>query len=161
MKNALVSAIATLVVPGAAVVLGPYLILKATRGLAPPPFGVIEAFSIAFALVGAAMVIWVSVAFVRLGKGTPVPIEPPRSFVATGLYRFVRNPMYLGALLILLAETVLFRSPWILLYAAALWLALHTFAVLIEEPQLERRFGDTFRDYKARTPRWLPGPPRK
>jgi protein-S-isoprenylcysteine O-methyltransferase Ste14 len=69
--------------------------------------------------------------------------------------------MYLGALLILLAETVLFRSPWILLYAAALWLALHTFAVLIEEPQLERRFGDTFRDYKARTPRWLPGPPRK
>jgi protein-S-isoprenylcysteine O-methyltransferase Ste14 len=68
--------------------------------------------------------------------------------------------MYLGVLLILFAEAILFRSAWILLYAAMLWLALHSFAVLLEEPQLERRFGDTYRAYRAHTPRWLPRRPK-
>ncbi|HSB89898.1 MAG TPA: isoprenylcysteine carboxylmethyltransferase family protein [Anaerolineales bacterium] len=160
MKNILVTSLATIVVPGAAVFLVPYLILQATGELAPPQLGVVEAVSIAFAIVGMAMVIWVSVVFVTHGEGTPVPIEPPRNFVAAGLYRFVRNPMYLGAILVLFAEAALFRSLWILLYAGALWLALHTFTVFLEEPQLERRFGDTYREYKASTPRWLPRRPR-
>ena len=159
MKNILLTAVATVVVPGAAVVLVPYLVLQATGGVSTPQVGLIEVVSVVLALMGASMVVWVSVTFVTHGKGTPVPIEPPKNFVAAGLYRFVRNPMYFGALLTLFAEAALFRSAWILLYAGLLWLALHTFTVLLEEPQLERRFGDPYRAYKARTPRWIPRRP--
>lgn len=122
MKNALVSALATIVVPGIAVVLVPYWILLATGRLWGPRIGVLEAFAVGLALLGAVMVVWVSVAFVTRGKGTPVPVAPPEVLVAEGLYRFVRNPMYVGALLVLVAEAILFRSAWILLYAGFLWL---------------------------------------
>jgi len=159
MKNAVVSTLATILVPGLAVIAVPYWILSATDTLDGPHIGLLEGLAVGLVLIGAVMVVWVSVAFVRRGRGTPVPIVPPEVLVIEGLYRFVRNPMYVGALLVLLAEALLFRSAWILLYAAFLWLALHVFAVLIEEPQLERRFGDPYRKYKAETPRWIPRPP--
>jgi protein-S-isoprenylcysteine O-methyltransferase Ste14 len=155
-----VAAVATIVVPGAAVVLVPYWILQTTDGLAPAEIGLVDLVAALLALIGAAMVVWVSFAFVSKGRGTPVPIAPPRDFVAEGLYRFVRNPMYAGALLILFAESAYFQSAWILLYAALLWLALHAFTVLYEEPQLERRFGEPYRMYRSRTPRWIPRRPK-
>jgi protein-S-isoprenylcysteine O-methyltransferase Ste14 len=161
MKKLLVTVIATILVPSIAAILVPYWILQVTGGLPPPQVGFIELFSIALAVAGAGMVIWVSATFVVKGDGTPVPIDPPRNFIAEGLYRFVRNPMYFGALLILFAESIFFRSTWILLYAGMLWLALHAFAVLLEEPQLERRFGGAYIEYKSRTPRWVPRRPRK
>jgi protein-S-isoprenylcysteine O-methyltransferase Ste14 len=161
MRRVLLTILATVLVPGVAVVVVPYLILRATGDLVPPQAGIIEAVALLLALAGAAMVIWVSVAFVRTGQGTPIPVAPPENLVAEGLYRFVRNPMYFGALLTLFAEAVLFRSPWVLLYAGLLWLALHTFTVIIEEPQLEARFGDPYREYRSRTPRWIPRPPKK
>jgi len=159
MRNTLVTIFATIVVPGIFVFLLPYWILQTTGILPPSQVGAIEVVSILLAVVGAAMVVWVSFAFVSRGKGTPVPVDPPRALVAEGLYRFVRNPMYAGALLILFAESVFFRSAWILLYAAMLWLALHSFTVFVEEPQLERRFGDAYRQYRDRTPRWIPRRP--
>lgn len=160
MRNVLVTVVATVFVPGSAVLLVPYWILRATGGLALPQVGFLEVVSVALALAGAGMVVWVSATFVAKGGGTPVPIDPPQNFVAEGLYRFVRNPMYFGAVLILFAESIFFRSAWILLYAAVLWLALHTFTVLLEEPQLEQRFGGTYLGYKTRTPRWIPRRPR-
>jgi len=160
MRNILITTLATIIVPGIAVILLPYLILQSVGRTEAAPIGLVEIGSLILAVVGLAMVVWVSVAFVRHGKGTPVPLEPPREFVAAGLYRFVRNPMYFGALLAVFAEAVFFRSPWLLLYAALLWLALHTFTILAEEPQLEGRFGDLYRDYKAKTPRWIPRRPR-
>jgi protein-S-isoprenylcysteine O-methyltransferase Ste14 len=160
VRNILLTTAATILVPGVAVVLVPYWILQITGGVTPPAVGLLEVVSVLLALFGAAMVVWVSIAFVTHGGGTPVPIEPPRNFVAAGLYRFVRNPMYFGALLALFAEAVLFRSLWILLYAGMLWLALHTFTVLLEEPQLERRFGEAYREYRRRTPRWIPRRPK-
>ena len=160
MKNALITLTATILVPGVAVLVVPTWILQATGGLAAAPTGLFAVLLIGLALLGAGMVIWVSVTFVGRGRGTPVPTVPPQNFIAEGLFRFVRNPMYIGVLLILFAEAILFRSAWILLYAALLWLALHTFAVMVEEPQLERRFGDAYRDYRAQTPRWLPRRPK-
>jgi len=161
MKNAVLTILATVLVPGLAVFLVPYWILHVTGRLSGPAFGLLGAASIALVILGAVMVIWVSLTFATRGKGTPVPVAPPQVLVAEGLYRFVRNPMYVGALLVLAAEALLFRSAWILLYAGFLWLALHTFAVLIEEPDLERRFGDSYRQYKESTPRWIPRPPAK
>jgi protein-S-isoprenylcysteine O-methyltransferase Ste14 len=160
MRNILITTFATILVPGVAVLLVPYWILVATGGLQPPQIGFVEIVSIALAVIGAAMVVWVSIAFVAKGEGTPVPIAPPRNFVAEGLYRFVRHPMYTGALLILFAESVFFRSAWILLYAGMLWLAFHLFTELYEEPQLLQRFGDQYLQYKSDTPRWIPRRPR-
>lgn len=160
MKNILVTALATMLVPGVAVLVIPYLILQATGGMIEGQ-GLLGVVLIALALLGAGMVVWVSVTFVAKGRGTPVPIQPPQNFVAEGLYQFVRNPMYGGALLILFAEAILFRSAWILLYAGTMWLALHTFTVLLEEPQLDRRFGETYRQYKTQTPRWIPRRPKR
>ena len=67
--------------------------------------------------------------------------------------------MYVGILLVIIAEAIFFRSAWLLLYASLLWLAAHSFVVLIEEPQLEKRFGVSYKDYVKRTPRWIPRPP--
>ena len=124
MRRTIEAIVATIAVPGTAVFLVPYLILVRTQQVSPGRVGVLEAFSLGIALVGAGMVVWVSYAFVTRGKGTPVPIDPPRRFVADGLFRYVRNPMYVGALLVLLGEALLFRSTWIVLYAAGLWLLL-------------------------------------
>lgn len=156
MRHTIEAALATIVVPGAAVLGIPWLILRATGSTPPGDVGVLGYAAIVVALAGAAMIIWVSIAFVRRGRGTPVPIDPPTIFVADGLFRVVRNPMYLGALLVLGAEIVVFRSLPLLAYAALLWLALHTFLIAVEEPQLKRRFGESYVAYLATTPRWIP-----
>jgi protein-S-isoprenylcysteine O-methyltransferase Ste14 len=101
-------------------------------------------------------VVWVSVAFVWIGQGTPILIEPPVYLVIVGLYRYLRNPMYAGALLMVLADALYFGSWWIMLYASGLWAILHTFLVLIEEPQLHRRFGSEYENYLKTAPRWIP-----
>ena len=160
MRNALIATLSTIIVPGGAVVIVPYLILQATGVSSIAQAGPMEIGSLILGLVGVSMVVWVSIAFVAQGKGTPAPIEPPKNFVATGLYRFLRNPMYFGAILTVFAEALFFRSAWLLLYATILWLALHSATVLFEEPQLESRFGDSYRQYKAGTPRWIPRRPK-
>ena len=150
------SAVATIVVPGAACVLIPYYILISAQISLTPPLGILQVMAILIAGLGLYMVVWVSTVFVRQGKGTPIPIDPPTRFVITGLYRYVRNPMYVGALLIVLAEAVYFGSPWLVLYAVGLWAALHTALVVFEEPQLKKRFGADYEQYLKAVPRWIP-----
>ena len=94
--------------------------------------------------------------FAVVGRGTPAPFDPPRELVATGLYRWVRNPMYLSALLLLVGEAILLEAPVLLRYAAAFFLATHLFVVLYEEPTLTRTFGPEYTEYRARVGRWIP-----
>jgi protein-S-isoprenylcysteine O-methyltransferase Ste14 len=111
-------------------------------------------------VAGAALLAWSIGAFVLIGRGTPAPFDAPRRFVATGPYRYVRNPMYLGAISVILGVGLVQRSP-ATVGVALLFLALaHLFAVLYEERTLERQFGESYRRYKASVPRWLPRPPR-
>ena len=98
--------------------------------------------------------------FAVVGRGTPAPFDPPRELVATGLYRWVRNPMYLSALLLLVGEAILLEAPVLLRYAAAFFLATHLFVVLYEEPALRRKFGESYDRYRATVPRWLARRPR-
>lgn len=98
--------------------------------------------------------------FITRGHGTPAPFDPPQVFVATGPYRYVRNPMYVGAVCTLLGAGLIVRSPSILLLAVAFWGLSHTFVVLNEEPSLERRFGDSYSRYRQQVNRWLPRRPR-
>ncbi len=154
--HALISALGTILVPGTACFLIPYLILTRSGTDLNRPFGVLQALAVLVAIVGVAMVIWVSVNFVRRGKGTPVPVEPPAFLVTEGLYRLVRNPMYTGAVLIVLAWFVYFGAWQLLLYAAGLWALLHISLVVFEEPQLKRRFGAAYEQYLSAVPRWIP-----
>jgi protein-S-isoprenylcysteine O-methyltransferase Ste14 len=97
--------------------------------------------------------------FVLRGRGTAAPFDPPRVFVASGPYRFVRNPMYLGAWLVLAGLGLFEGSVSILLLSFGMLLAAHLFAVLVEEPGLESRFGKSYVDYKDATNRWIPRRP--
>jgi protein-S-isoprenylcysteine O-methyltransferase Ste14 len=150
------TAVATLVVPGIACLLIPYFILRATGDTLSLPTNLVQLVAILIFILGLYLVVWVSVAFVRIGQGTPIPIEPPTRLVIVGPYRYLRNPMYTGALLMVLAEALYFGSWWIVLYAAGLWAILHAFLVLLEEPQLQRRFGSEYENYLKTAPRWIP-----
>jgi protein-S-isoprenylcysteine O-methyltransferase Ste14 len=94
-------------------------------------------------------------AFIREGDGTHVPLDPPRRFVATSAYRRTRNPMYLAYIAVVLGEAVLFQSLALVVYGAVLWVVAHLYVCYREEPLLDRRFGDSYRDYRRRVPRWL------
>jgi protein-S-isoprenylcysteine O-methyltransferase Ste14 len=108
------------------------------------------------AAVGAVLALTCGLFFAFEGRGTPVPFDPPREVVAAGPYRYVRNPMYIGAFLVLAGFGLIERSVSILLLAIAAALLAHSFVVLVEEPRLEWRFGDGYRRYKQSVHRWLP-----
>ncbi len=150
------ASLATILVPGVACFLVPYLILGRLHISLAPPQDILQLLAILVGGLGLFMVVWVSTAFVRRGRGTPIPIEPPTRLVIVGFFRYVRNPMYLGAVLIVLAEAVYFRSAWLALYAAGLWGILHSALVIWEEPQLKHRFGADYERYLQEVPRWIP-----
>jgi protein-S-isoprenylcysteine O-methyltransferase Ste14 len=100
------------------------------------------------------------VEFARSGKGTLAPPDAPRTLVVQGLYRYVRNPMYLSVTLILLGEALLAWSAPLLVYWALWFVGVNVFVLWYEEPTLSRRFGEDYRRYCARIHRWLPRAPR-
>jgi len=113
---------------------------------------------IAFALIVAGLLplIGSMVRFVFEGRGTLVPGVPTEHLVVSGLYRYVRNPMYVGVLLSLAGETLLFRSRDIVVEALIAWTAAHLFILAYEEPTLTQRHPDEYPLYKRQVPRWLP-----
>jgi protein-S-isoprenylcysteine O-methyltransferase Ste14 len=112
----------------------------------------------ALALIGAgiALYLWCLWHFATTGRGTPGPWDPPSRFVAVGPYRFVRNPMYISAGLVVLGEVVLFWSPALLVYLVVVALIVHGFVLLYEEPTLRRLFGDEYGGYLRSVHRWIP-----
>jgi protein-S-isoprenylcysteine O-methyltransferase Ste14 len=105
---------------------------------------------------GALLTVACIVAFAARGRGTPAPFDPPRAFVAVGPYRYVRNPMYLGAAAVIAGVGLFLRSPSIVLLAAAFLLVFHLFVLLYEEPALRARFDETYVAYTRTVHRWLP-----
>lgn len=94
--------------------------------------------------------------FALEGLGTPAPIAPPKHLVVTGFYRYVRNPMYVGVVTIILGQALILGSAALLTYAAILWLAFHLFVLGYEEPTLQSTFGAEYDTFRANVPRWLP-----
>jgi protein-S-isoprenylcysteine O-methyltransferase Ste14 len=94
--------------------------------------------------------------FIRVGRGTLVPTVPTERLVVSGLYRYVRNPMYVGVLVSLTGEAILFGSDGMFIFLAAAWLLMHLFVCLYEEPALTRRFPADYPVYRNHVPRWLP-----
>lgn len=104
---------------------------------------------------GLGVAVYCSGLFARLGRGTPVPFDPPTNLVVSGLYRHSRNPIYVADVMILLGIFLLSGELALLLYALGVGLFLQIFIVALEEPQLRRRFGAPYDEYTQRVPRWL------
>jgi protein-S-isoprenylcysteine O-methyltransferase Ste14 len=107
-------------------------------------------------IVGAWIIIQCSVDIVRRGRGTPAHLDPPKQLVITGLYRRVRNPIYLGALTVLLGYTLWFGSILVMLYSLLAFLGFHFLIIFIEESILRHNFGAAYEEYVKRVPRWMP-----
>ncbi len=107
-------------------------------------------------LIGGLILLWSFWNFLIEGHGTPAPIEPPTELVATGFYRYTRNPMYVGIVLILIGHFLWFKYLWLIVYAAVIFLAFHFFITLYEEPNLKSKFGAAYEAYLRKVPRWIP-----
>ena len=126
-------------------------------GIRPPPtIALPQVAGFVVGLAGAVFALSCILTFALVGKGTPAPFDPPRRLVTAGPYRYLRNPMYLGAGLALLGAALYYRSLALLAYVAAFMLVAHVFVVSYEEPTLRRLFGSAYKVYCARTGRWLP-----
>jgi protein-S-isoprenylcysteine O-methyltransferase Ste14 len=122
----------------------------------PVSVGAIEIAGIAITVAGSALAVWCILTFAFVGRGTPAPMDPPRRLVIAGPYRYVRNPMYLGATLALCGAAVCYRSLALSAYAALFLLAMHLFAVSYEEPTLVGLFGEEYEAYRRAVRRWVP-----
>lgn len=111
-------------------------------------------------IIGACIGLWCIAAFSLIGKGTPAPFDAPREFVASGPYRYVRNPMYVGGLAVIIGAGLILRSPSALVVAFLFVILAHIFVLVYEEPTLEERFGESYLKYKKSVNRWLPRLPR-
>ena len=115
-------------------------------------------FGAFIACLGTVLAVWTIFLFKTKGQGTPNPKLPPKIFVVSGPYRFSRNPMALGGLLILLGEAAIYYSPSLLGLAILYGVTVYFNAMFIEEPELRQRFGQPYIDYLSRVPRFFPNP---
>ena len=106
--------------------------------------------------VGLSILMWCVRDFYVSGKGTLAPWDPPQKLVIVGLYRYARNPMYIGVLIILTGWIIVSASPMVLGFAIVLSFAFHIRVIVSEEPWAEKTFGSGWLDYKRNVPRWLP-----
>lgn len=146
----------TLLVPGTVAVYVPLLIARGR----PPAAGPRLALALAVLALGAAIYAWCVWDFASFGRGTPAPVDAPKKLVVRGLYRYTRNPMYVGVLTVILGWAALFRAPDLALYALAVGTCFHLFVVLYEERHLRAEFGAQYEAYCSRVARWLPLPRR-
>jgi protein-S-isoprenylcysteine O-methyltransferase Ste14 len=94
--------------------------------------------------------------FAIQGLGTPAPIAPPKHLVVTGLYRYVRNPMYVAVVSLIFGQALLFGRAGVLEYGVIVWLGFHIFVLAYEEPTLRGKFGDEYKEFCAHVRRWWP-----
>ena len=107
-------------------------------------------------VIGASIVVWCVRDFYVAGKGTLAPWDPPRRLVVVGLYRYLRNPMYVGVLTLVVGWALVLGSPLLLFYVLCLGIGFHLRTVLAEEPYLAAHFGEDWTRYRAAVRRWWP-----
>lgn len=143
--------------PGTVLVGGPFGILSASDqrfDLGPARW-----VGVPVLVLGAGALLWCIWEFAHRGRGTLAPVDEPRFIVRAGLYRYVRNPMYLSVFTALVGEIILFECPWLIVWAGAVGTAFAVFVVTYEEPHLTHRFGSSYEQYRRSVPRWIPRRP--
>ncbi len=153
MKLFLKNLLFTLLIPGTVAVYIPLLIAHGRPAASLLAWFIL---GLLFIAIGAAIYLWTVWDFASAGRGTPLPLDAPKHLVVRGLYRYTRNPMYLGVLLVVLGWAGVFADLWLLVYAAAGALLVHVFVVSYEEPTLSRSFGAEYEAYRQSVGRWLP-----
>lgn len=107
-------------------------------------------------LAGLLVIVLTISAFIRIGKGALAPWSPTKKLVVTGIYAHVRNPMISGVLTVLLGESLAILSLSIFIWAIAFFIINNIYFLMYEEPNLGERFGEDYRQYKSKVPRWIP-----
>ncbi len=120
----------------------------------PSPVVFLSDWGVAMMVAGLVILLVSVVSFYRRGRGTLAPWDPPVHLVVGDLYRFNRNPMYVGVVAMLFGWALLAGNLWNYLYAAVVPLLFHLRVVLVEEREMKRRFGDEWEDYRGAVPRW-------
>jgi protein-S-isoprenylcysteine O-methyltransferase Ste14 len=156
------SAVFLVVAPGVAAGLVPWL-LTGWDSADPPAW--VAAIGALLTVAGAAALLHSFARFVVEGRGTPAPVAPTERLVVGGLYRHVRNPMYVAVTSAIAGQALLLGRPWLLAYAVAFWGVTAAFVWLYEEPTLSARYGEEYAAYRRAVPAWLPrlrpwSPPR-
>jgi protein-S-isoprenylcysteine O-methyltransferase Ste14 len=134
----------------------PEQILIATGITRPEVMGPVQTSGLVLVVLGGVLALWCILTLALVGKGTPAPFDPPRKLVAAGPYRWIRNPMYVGAGIALCGAALFYQSAALVAFAAGFLVAAHVFVVFYEEPTLERTFGARYADYRNAVPRWVP-----
>jgi protein-S-isoprenylcysteine O-methyltransferase Ste14 len=154
--TALKTAFFILLVPGFLLGFVPVFVIPKMASPALP-VGAWNWFAILSWLAGVAIMVWCAVDFVCKGRGTPVPLDPPKELVITGLYKYTRNPMYIGALLIQAGNALWFGSLAQVIYWFFLFIGFTLFIRANEEPTLRKTFGEEYEEYYNNVPRWIIG----
>lgn len=149
---ALASAAFFVIAPGTVVGVGPWLITRWELSDAAAWRVVLGGTVIVAGLIPP---IHAFIEFVRAG-GTPMPVAPTQRLVVTGFNRVVRNPMYVGLIIAILGQAVLFANLWLVLYAAIAWVVTASFVRWYEEPTLVRTYGSQYETYRANVRAWIP-----
>jgi len=150
------SALFLVLVPGTVVGLVPWWI---SRWRVEPPlagFAPVRLLGALLVAVGVAVLLDSTARFALQGLGTPAPVLPTRHLVVTGLYRHVRNPMYVAVVSAIAGQGLILGNLRVLGYAALVWLGFHLFVLLYEEPVLRATFGAEYEAFRAAVPRWVP-----
>jgi protein-S-isoprenylcysteine O-methyltransferase Ste14 len=151
--TALKSLLFLIIAPG---MVAGYIPLALLRRGAQIDTGILASLAFPLWLIGGIILLWSFWNFLKEGRGTPAPIDAPKELVAVGFYRYVRNPMYVGVLSIILGH-FLWSGFWnLLIYAIIVFIAFHIFVTYYEEPTLKRHFGRSYEEYLERVPRWIP-----
>ena len=152
---ALRSLLWTILLPGMVAGYVPWIVFG-LRNARLEPADPIAALALAVIGLGIALLAACIFEFARSGRGTLSPVDPPRHLVVSGLYRYVRNPMYLSVTTIVLGEVLLARSRALAAYWAVWFAAANLFVIAYEEPALRQKFGSSYDEYARRVGRWIP-----
>src|SRR5262245_5623526 len=145
----------TILQPGTVTILIPYWLIS-RRAFANTSNQPLRYCGLPLIVVGAAGLLWCIWNFFSSGRGTISPIDPPKHLVVRGLYKYVRNPMYVAVVTILLGEAIFFASSPIFIEAGIFFFLANLFILLYEEPTLRRQFGESYDQYKQTAGRWIP-----
>ena len=165
MKHSSAAAVGTAIffIAAPCVVAGlvPWLLTRWEFGPPWPASGLLAVIGVVITIAGAAVLVNAFVRFAREGRGTPAPVAPTEELVITGPYRWVRNPMYLAVVAVIIGQALLLRQASLLIYAAVVAAAFAAFVKLYEERVLAERYGEVYRSYQATVSGWIPRPPRR
>ena len=142
--------------PGLVTGLFPYLILKSrSPELFSGSFGLLQFLGIFLFVTGTAVLIDCIIRFAIQGEGTLSPADPTKKLVVSGLYKYSRNPMYWGVMMMLIGETLFFESKELWMYTLFIFITFYLFIVLVEETRLRKDFGQDYEAYRKKVRRWI------